>query len=148
MKWYGDSMRNSVQFVFQVKSDDFLNAGKVSSEIKRYLSQLGLSAPLIRRIVICSYEAEVNLVIHSLGGKIELEITNSAIHLSSMDEGPGIDNIPLAMKAGFSTASEKAREMGFGAGMGLPNMRKHSDHFDIKSSHAGTFIRMTYFIND
>lgn len=141
-------MKNGIQFVFPVQADDFLNAGKVSSEIKRYLSQLGLSAPLIRRIVICSYEAEVNLVIHSLGGKIQLEITYSAIYLSSIDEGPGIENISLAMKEGFSTASEKAREMGFGAGMGLPNMYRHSDDFEIKSSQDGTVIRMTYFIND
>ena len=110
------------------------------------MSQRGLSRELIRKIVICSYEAEVNLVIHSLGGDIELEISNSAIHLYSIDQGPGIENINLAMKAGFSTASEKAREMGFGAGMGLPNMKKHSDEFEIKSSNGGTFIRMTYFI--
>lgn len=141
-------MENNIQFVFKVKADDFLNAGKVSSEIKKYLSQLGLSRSLIRKIVICSYEAEVNLVIHSIGGEIELEISNSAIHLYSIDQGPGIENINLAMKAGFSTASEKAREMGFGAGMGLPNMKKHSDEFEIKSSNGGTFIRMTYFIHD
>ena len=139
-------MKNNIRFVFKVKADDFLNAGKVSTEIKKYLSQLGLSRELIRKIVICSYEAEVNLVIHSLGGDIELEISNSAIHLYSIDQGPGIENINLAMKAGFSTASEKAREMGFGAGMGLPNMKKHSDEFEIKSSNGGTFIRMTYFI--
>lgn len=140
-------MENSVRFVFKVKTDDFLNAGKVSSEIKKYLSQLGLSTGFIRKVVICSYEAEVNLVIHSLGGEIILEISNSTIHLYSIDQGPGIENINLAMKAGFSTASEKAREMGFGAGMGLPNMKKHSDEFEITSTTEGTFIRMTYFIN-
>lgn len=140
-------MENSVRFTFKVKADDFLNAGKVSSEIKKYLSQLGLSSKMVRKVVICSYEAEVNLVIHSLGGEIELEVSNSAIHLYSIDQGPGIKDVDLALKAGFSTASEKAREMGFGAGMGLPNMKKHSDEFEIKSSCVGTFIHMTYFIN-
>lgn len=139
-------METCVRFVFKVKSNDFLNAGKVSSEIKKYLSQLGLSNPLIRQVVICAYEAEMNLVIHSKGGQIELEVSDSLIHLYSIDVGPGIKNIELAMSEGFSTASEKAREMGFGAGMGLPNMKKHASTFEVRSSEAGTIIHMSYLI--
>lgn len=140
-------MKNNVRFVFKVRPDDFSSAGKVSSEIKKYLSQLGLAAPLIRRVVICTYEVEMNLVIHSLGGQIELEISNYLIHLYSIDQGPGIEHVELAMKEGFSTASEKAREMGFGAGMGLPNMKKQAYSFEINSSKSGTFIHMTYLIS-
>lgn len=137
---------HKVMFCFKVKAGDFLNAGRVSSEIKKYLMQLGLNQGLIRKIIISTYEAEINLVIHSIGGEIQLEITDSMIHLFSKDMGPGICDIELAMKEGFSTASEKAREMGFGAGMGLPNMKKQSDSFEIKSSKDGTLIHMTYVI--
>lgn len=137
---------HKVMFCFKVKAGDFLNAGRVSSEIKKYLMQLGLNQGLIRKIIISTYEAEINLVIHSIGGEIKLEITDSMIHLFSKDRGPGICDIDLAMKEGFSTASEKAREMGFGAGMGLPNMKKQSDSFEIKSSKDGTLIHMTYVI--
>lgn len=140
-------MENYVRFVFKVKANDFFNAGKVSSEIKKYLSQLGLSNPLIRKVVICAYEAEMNLVIHSLGGQIELGVSNSSIDLYSIDIGPGIENIELAMREGYSTASEKAREMGFGAGMGLPNMKKHASSFEIESSEKGTIIHMSYLVN-
>ncbi|MEE1236715.1 MAG: anti-sigma regulatory factor [Turicibacter sp.] len=138
---------HTVMFRFKVKAGDFLNAGRVSSEIKKYLMQLGLNHGLIRKVIICAYEAEINLVIHSVGGEIKLEITDSMIHLFSKDEGPGICDIEQAMKEGYSTASEKAREMGFGAGMGLPNMKKQADSFDIKSSRNGTSIHMTYLIN-
>ncbi len=139
--------KHAVTFHFNVKADDFFNAGRVSSEIKKYLSQLGLNQGLIRKIVICAYEAEINLVIHSVGGEIRLEISDSTIHLFSEDVGPGIENIELAMKEGFSTASEKAREMGFGAGMGLPNMKKQANLFEIQSSKDGTLIHMTYSIH-
>lgn len=139
-------MTESVSFKFKVKSDDFLTAGRVASEIKKYLLQLGIDPKIIRTISICAYEAEMNLVIHSQGGEIELEISNKKIHLRSIDEGPGIENISLAMKEGYSTASEKAREMGFGAGMGLPNMKKNAESFEITSSKAGTKINMTYSI--
>lgn len=142
-----DEMKHTVTFHFNVKADDFLSAGRVSSEIKKYLSQLGLNQGLIRKIVICAYEAEMNLVIHSVGGEIRLEISDSTIHLFSEDGGPGIKNIELAMKEGFSTASEKAREMGFGAGMGLPNMKKQASLFEIQSSKDGTLIHMTYSIH-
>lgn len=138
---------HTVTFCFKVKAGDFLNAGRVASEIKKYLMQLGLNHGLIRKVIICAYEAEINLVIHSVGGEIKLEITDSMIHLFSKDEGPGICDIEQAMKEGYSTASEKAREMGFGAGMGLPNMKKQADSFDIKSSRNGTSIHMTYLIN-
>ncbi|MGL4338479.1 MAG: ATP-binding protein [Turicibacter sp.] len=141
-------MTEVVSFVFKVKSDDFLTAGKVSSEIKKYLSQLGVDPRVIRTIAICTYEAEMNLVIHSLGGQIELEISNDLIHLYSKDIGPGIDDIELAMKEGYSTATERAREMGFGAGMGLPNMRKNANTFHIASSKEGTEIHMTYSIKN
>lgn len=139
-------MSDVVKFEFDVISEDYINAGKVSSEIKKYLHQIGIDNKLIRRIAISSYEAEINLVIHSMGGKLLLEIRGSEITLISSDIGPGISDIDKAMIPGFSTANDKAREMGFGAGMGLPNIKKNSDDFFIQSSSNGTYIKMSYHI--
>jgi len=139
-------MNDVISFEFDVIKEDYLNAGKASSNIKKYLHQLGLDNMLIRRIAIASYEAEMNLVIHSLGGKVMIEIDHQTIYLSTKDLGPGINNIDLAMTPGFSTANNKAREMGFGAGMGLPNMKKNADTFHIESSSLGTHIQMIYHI--
>ena len=131
-------------FSYPVTAADFLRAGRVSSEIKKCLSLLKLDSKLIRLIAICAYEAEMNLVIHSNGGKIELEITKDKIYLILQDVGPSIKDVSLAMKEGYSTASDKAREMGFGAGMGLPNMKRNSETFFIDSSDEGTMIKMSY----
>lgn len=132
---------DDIKYDFAVEKDDFVRAGEASSNIKKILRQLGIDSAVIRNISIATYEAEMNIVIHSLGGKIELEVTPGFIRITASDRGPGIANIELAMQEGYSTASEKVREMGFGAGMGLPNMKKCSDRFCVNSSVGkGTVI--------
>lgn len=132
-----------MKYTFNVEKDDFVLAGEASSSIKKILRQLGIESGIIRKIAIATYEAEINIVIHSLGGQIELEIDPSFVRVIAKDRGPGIENIELAMQEGYSTASDKVREMGFGAGMGLPNMKKNSDKFYVSSEKGkGTVITM------
>lgn len=132
---------------FQIEGGDFTHAGRASSEVKKILKQLGVEARTIKSIVISLYEAEVNIVAHAYRGKIEVEIDDKKITTRLTDEGPGIPDINLAMKEGFSTASKKVREMGFGAGMGLPNIKRNTDQLDIKSTVGeGTELTMiNYF---
>ncbi|MDM8533283.1 anti-sigma regulatory factor [Clostridiaceae bacterium HSG29] len=118
---------------YVVGNDDFSIVGEVSSKIKNVLKQLNIDNKLIRRVSIATYEAEVNVAIHSLGGYIEVTITENEIKIKIRDNGPGIKDTKLAMEKGYSTASNKARELGFGAGMGLPNMKRCSDEFKIES---------------
>ncbi|ERJ11099.1 ATP-binding protein [Haloplasma contractile] len=139
-------MAEKVEFAFDIDHDDFVNAGNVSSKIKKHLTQLGLNNRLIRNVAITAYEAEMNLIIHSCGGMLQLSIDQNEIELISKDSGPGIDDVDLAMKEGFSTATEKVRELGFGAGMGLPNMKRLSDDFIIHSTKNGTTIRIRFKI--
>lgn len=130
---------------FPVQKGDFVRAGEASSRIKRILRQLGVDASTMRRIAISAYEAEMNLVIHSNGGTLGFEMSPSVMKLISEDEGPGIANVDLAMSEGYSTASEDVRLMGFGAGMGLPNMRRSCDRFSIDSKVGeGTLIVMEF----
>jgi len=136
----------NITFEFDIYHDDYQNAGSASSDVKKYLTQIGLPPKMIRRIVISSYEAEMNIVIHSNGGKIMLVIEDNKINLTSIDTGPGIPDIALALTEGFSTAPQMVREMGFGAGMGLPNMKKNSDIFKIKSSPKGTIVELAWVI--
>lgn len=132
---------------FTIYSGDFAGGGKAASEVKRRLGQLGCSSELIRRVAIATYEAEMNMIIHSYGGKITIYITSESIKIVCEDTGPGISNIELAIQEGYSTASDKIREMGFGAGMGLPNMRNCSDIFRIDSGEGqGTKVEMTIYI--
>lgn len=126
-----------MKYTFNVEKDDFVLAGEASSSIKKILRQLGIESSVIRKVAIAAYEAEINIVIHSLGGQIELEIDPGYIRVVAKDTGPGIENIEQAMQEGFSTASDKVREMGFGAGMGLPNMKKCSDKFYVHSEKGG-----------
>lgn len=119
---------------FDIASGDFSQAGKASSEIKKVLKQLHISPRIIKRIVIAVYEAEVNVVAHSVGGTIVADIDENYIEVVVRDGGPGIEDVPQAMKEGFSTASKEVREMGFGAGMGLPNINKNTDEMHIESS--------------
>ncbi|MDR1795318.1 MAG: ATP-binding protein [Erysipelotrichaceae bacterium] len=132
---------------YQVQKEDFANAGKVSSHIKTTLKQLGVEPALLRRIAIAVYEAEINMVIHSDGGAITMEIDEGSIRFTFADQGPGIADIEAAMQPGYSTANEAAREFGFGAGMGLPNIQRNSDSFDIQSSPAGTILNLSYEVN-
>ncbi len=128
---------------FVVEQGNFQLAGEASSRIKSRLLQLGFSGSLIRRIAIATYEAEMNLVIHSYGGTIEAQIIPEIVTILASDTGPGIPDLEKAMQEGFSTAPEEIREMGFGAGMGLPNMRNCSTEFEIVSEIGkGTNITM------
>lgn len=128
---------------FVIERDDFVRAGEASSKIKKMLLQLGFCGRIIRRVAIATYEVEMNVVIHSWGGTLSVEINPENITIIAQDIGPGIPDIAEAMKEGFSTAPEKIREMGFGAGMGLPNMKNCSDEFFIDSVvNKGTTIRM------
>lgn len=118
---------------FSIEGGDFAQAGKASSKVKKILKQLGVDAKCIKSIVIALYEAEVNVVAHAYSGQIHVSIEKDRITTTIKDNGPGIPDIELAMKEGFSTASKKVREMGFGAGMGLPNIKKNTDELDIQS---------------
>lgn len=129
---------------YQVDGDNFLVAGEASTSLKRTLKQLGVDAALIRKISICMYEAEMNMVIHAYGGVIDVDISSDRVHIILKDKGPGIPDIDLAMKEGYSTATHKIRELGFGAGMGLPNMKRCSDCLDIQSEvGVGTTVAIT-----
>ena len=134
-------------FNFDVPGDDFLRAGEASSTVKRTLKSLGLSPETVRRVAIAMYEAEMNMVIHAGGGKITAVVTPEEISLEFTDKGPGIPDIDLAMQEGWSTAPEYIRERGFGAGMGLPNIKKSTDLFHIDSIVGlGTTIKMKIII--
>jgi anti-sigma regulatory factor (Ser/Thr protein kinase) len=137
----------SYELVFEVERGDFETAGEASRKIKRTLQQLGISNKVIRKVSIAGYEGEMNLAIHSLGGRIVLEVGEKELLLTIQDVGPGIQDISLAMTEGWSTAGDEVREMGFGAGMGLPNMQKNADQFEIDSILGdGTRIVMKFFI--
>ena len=126
---------------FSVARWDFAAAGEVASRIKQILRKLGISSETARRAAVAAYEAEMNLVIHSQGGTIGLKVDSQRILLTCDDSGPGIPDIGLAMQEGYSTAPDEVRDMGFGAGMGLPNIKKCADHFQIESDmERGTRI--------
>lgn len=130
---------------YPVASDDYAGAGKVSSRIKELLKQMGFGPDVSRRAAIACYEAEINLIIHSDGGKVILEVSDEGvISLAFRDVGPGIPDLEKAMTPGFSTADEEARNLGFGAGMGLPNIKRVSDTFDIETSPDGTNLTLTF----
>ena len=135
-----------MDFDFFVEGGDFSNAGSTSSAVKKIMKQLGIDPNVIKRTVVALYEAEINVVAHADGGKVHVEIEEDNIHITIEDEGQGIPNIEQAMQKGFSTASAKVREMGFGAGMGIPNMKANSDILDIKSEvNKGTIVEITNF---
>jgi len=129
---------------FRITAGDYAAAGEASAKIKSVLRQIGLDPALTRRITIAAYEAELNMIIHSLGGTMTVAISPEAIRLDCDDTGPGIGDIDLAMKEGFSTASSSVRMMGFGAGMGLPNIKKNSDELDIRSDQSGTHMKLFF----
>jgi anti-sigma regulatory factor (Ser/Thr protein kinase) len=132
-----------MKLTFPIQGGDFTNAGHPSSEVKKVLKQLDIDGKTIKNIVIALYEAELNVVAHAWKGTITVEIDEKEITMLVEDEGPGIPDIELAMQAGYSTASKKVREMGFGAGMGLPNMKKNTDELLIESEVGkGTKVKM------
>ena len=118
---------------YSLPGNDMSVAGIASSSLKKNLMQLGVAPAIVKKAVISLYEAEINMVIHGGGGVVDIEITPEAVTAVLTDHGPGIPDITLAMQEGYSTASDLIREMGFGAGMGLPNIKKNSDYLDIKS---------------
>lgn len=122
-----------MHFEYQVDGGNFSNAGVASSQFKKILKQLNVDPGLIKRIVVALYEAEVNIVAHAYRGIIKIDVNIDKVRIALIDEGPGIPDINKAMEAGFSTASPKVREMGFGAGMGLQNIRNNVDQLDIES---------------
>ena len=129
---------------FEITGGDFSKAGRTSTSIKEILQEIGIDSSIIVRAAIASYEAEMNVVMYAQRGVLTLSITPKKLHLKLEDEGPGIENIDMAMKEGFSTATDEMREMGFGAGMGLPNIKKNADKFDISSIPGkGTSLQIT-----
>ena len=130
---------------YEVDGDDFIHAGEASASVNRTLKQLGIAGGVIRKVAIAMYEAEINMVIHASGGKIEVELEPDQIKIVLCDHGPGIEDIALAMQEGYSTASHKIRELGFGAGMGLPNMKRYSDDMQIETTlGVGTTVKLTF----
>jgi serine/threonine-protein kinase RsbT len=136
----------SLQLWYDIPANDFVTAGEASSKVKMKLTQLGLPSEIIKKAAVSMYEAEINAVIHGNGGYADVEICSDKVVISIIDNGPGIPDIELAMKEGYSTAPDNIREMGFGAGMGLPNMKKFSDKMEIYTEVGkGTRIILTVY---
>lgn len=141
-------MSNSIHLTYNISDEDFTRAGEASSNLKSKLKQMGVSPEAIRKVAIAMYEGEINMVIHANGGTIDVEITPEEIVMVLKDSGPGIADISKAMQAGWSTATENVRSLGFGAGMGLPNMDKYSDEMSIDTElGVGTTVTMKVKIN-
>jgi len=137
-----------MHFEFNVEGGNFSKAGTASSQLKKILKQLNVDPKIIKRIVVALYEAEVNIVAHAYNGVIYIDIDTEKIEIKLTDEGPGIPDIELAMQRGYSTASSSVREMGFGAGMGLPNIKNNSDELIITSEvNKGTTVELVTYLN-
>ena len=136
-------MSEPLVFHFDVDGDNFTSAGQASVQVKRNLRQIGIPAEVIRRVSIAMYEGEINMVIHAGGGVADVLVYENKIEIVLKDEGPGIANVDLAMREGFSTAPDNIRSLGFGAGMGLPNMKRYTDDMKIETELGkGTCITM------
>ena len=131
---------------YDVPGDDFTRAGEASSAVKRTLKQLGFDPDVVRRVAIAMYEGEINMVIHAGGGEADVEILPDRVVMILSDHGPGIPDIDLAMQEGWSTAPDNVRTLGFGAGMGLPNIKKYTDQMDIETE-IGVGTRMTLAVH-
>lgn len=137
-----------VKLHYDVAPNDFTVAGEASGAVKKVLKQLGFSPDVIRRVAVAMYECEINMVIHADGGYIDVEITPEKIRMIHTDNGPGIKDIEKAMQEGYSTADSRVRELGFGAGMGLPNMKRYTDDMQITTEVGkGTVVDMTVIVN-
>ena len=139
-------MSEPLKFKFDVQGGNFTSAGQASVLVKKNLRQLGLSPEIIRRVSIAMYEGEINMVIHAGGGVAEVLVHEDRVEIILDDKGPGIPNIELAMKEGFSTAPDNIRSLGFGAGMGLPNMKRYTDSMNIET-HLGKGTKITMVVN-
>ena len=136
-------MSDKLIFNYQISGDDFTRAGEASSDVKNKLKIMGIDNNVIRKVAIAMYEGEIKMVIHANGGNITVEIGPDNIRMILADTGPGIVDIDKAMEQGYSTAPEEVRALGFGAGMGLPNMKKYSDYMDIDTTiGVGTTVTM------
>jgi len=135
---------STIKLRYDIPANDFVTAGEASSNVKKKLTQIGVSSDKIKKASISMYEAEINAVIHGNGGYAEVEICSDKVIINIIDHGPGIPDVELAMKAGYSTAPDNIREMGFGAGMGLPNIKKYADKLEIFTEVGkGTKIVLT-----
>ncbi len=140
-------MSEALTFNYRIDGDDFTRAGEASSSVKNKLKQLGLDSDIIRKVAIAMYEGEINMVIHADGGTITVTVSDSDITMVLADQGPGIPDVEKAMQEGYSTARPEVRSLGFGAGMGLPNMKKYTDEMNIDTVIGqGTTIIMKVHI--
>ena len=139
-------MGNTMTYKYKVSPDDFTRAGEASSNFKNVLKQLCVPPNIIRKVSIAMYEGEINMVIHANGGDITVEITGTGIRMTLKDVGPGIPDVEKAMQAGYSTAPDNIRTLGFGAGMGLPNMKKYTDEMTIETE-LGVGTTVTMFVH-
>ena len=140
-------MNESLKFHFDVDGDNFVSAGQASVQVKKNLRRLGLPPEIIRQVSIALYEGEINMVIHADGGEADIIVYEDKIEIILADKGPGIPDIDLAMQEGYSTATENVRALGFGAGMGLPNMKRYTDDMKIESVVGkGTTITMCVYL--
>ncbi len=140
-------MSDALVFRYDVDGNDFTSAGQASVMVKKNLRQLGISPEIIRRVSIAMYEGEINMVIHAGGGVAEVCVNEDSIEIILEDQGPGIKDIDQAMQEGFSTAPDEIRSLGFGAGMGLPNMKRHTDSIHIDST-VGVGTRIVMKVNN
>ena len=139
-------MNDTIKLEYTVSGEDFTRAGEASSDLKNMLKQLGVSPDVVRKVSIAMYEGEINMVIHANGGIITVYISPTEVTMILKDSGPGIPDIDKAMQAGWSTAPDEVRSLGFGAGMGLPNMKKYSDEMTIDSVVGqGTTLKMIVY---
>lgn len=139
-------MSEELIFHFDVDGEDFTSAGEASAEVKKRLRLMGYPPELIRRVSIVMYEGEINMVIHAGGGQADVFVYSDRIEIVLVDNGPGIEDISLAMREGYSTAPDAIRSLGFGAGMGLPNMKRYSDEMHLESK-VGVGTKVTLIVN-
>lgn len=136
-------MKNHIHLSYNIDREDFTRAGEAASDVKKTLKKMNVKPEVVRKVAIALYEGEINMVIHSFGGTINVYIKSDKILMELKDSGPGIEDIDKAMQEGYSTAPESVRSLGFGAGMGLPNMKKYVDKLDIESElGSGTLVKM------
>ncbi len=138
-----------MELKYEVPGDDFTRAGEASGDVKRKLKKIGFTPDAIRRVAISMYEGEINMVIHAGGGEAIVDIDPDKVEIILEDKGPGIADVKKAMQAGFSTAPDNIRSLGFGAGMGLPNMEKYSDEMKVESTvGVGTTVKLTIYADN
>lgn len=137
-----------IKLSYKVNGEDFTRAGEASSAVKRSLKQLGIQSEIVRRVAIAMYEGEINMVIHARGGIIDVLIDDTSVQMILRDTGKGIADIDKAMQEGFSTATDSVRNLGFGAGMGLPNMKRYTDEMLVESTvNVGTTVTMKVYLD-